>query len=190
LKRLLTCVILALAGGLIFVSIASAQAATKVNVSLSEFKVAMTDTTLAAGTKVTYVITNNGKITHEMVLEKEGVTDEPLEFNGTGQEAEDIEPGTTRTVEWTIPEAGKYQLACHVEGHYEAGMKTAFSTEIAAAPAAPAAQTIATAPAAQTIAATAQLPKTAGEDYWWPIAMIVVSLAVLVGGMLLRRRMK
>jgi uncharacterized cupredoxin-like copper-binding protein len=93
-------------------------------VTLSEFKVEISNANLPAGTAVTYVITNNGKITHEMVLEKAGVADEPLEFNGVGQEAEDIEPGTTRSVEWTIPDAGGYQLACHVPGHYEAGMKT------------------------------------------------------------------
>ena len=99
----------------------------------------MSGTTLAAGTKVTYTINNNGKIKHEMVLEKDGVADEPLEFNGEAQEAEYIEPGTTRAVEWTNAGAGNYQLACHVEGHYEAGMKTAFIAEAAAPVAAPAA---------------------------------------------------
>jgi LPXTG-motif cell wall-anchored protein len=189
MQRLLIGIVLALVSGLVFAGLASAQAATTVKVSLSEFKVEMSSTTLSAGTKVTYVITNNGKIKHEMVLEKEGVVDAPLEFNGAGQEAEDIEPGTTRTVEWTIPEAGKYQLACHVEGHYEAGMKTVFTTEIAAAPAAPAAQpAAAAAPAAP--AAPAQLPKTAGENYWWPIAIIILSLSVLTGGIVLRRRIK
>lgn len=108
MNRFLIGVILALVAAVSFVSIAGAQAATTVKVSLSEFKVDMSGTTLAAGTKVTYTITNNGKLKHEMVLEKDGVADEPLEFNGVGQEAEDIEPGTTRTVEWTIPEAGKY----------------------------------------------------------------------------------
>jgi uncharacterized cupredoxin-like copper-binding protein len=93
-------------------------------VTLSEFKIEISNANLPAGTAVTYVITNNGKITHEMVLEKASIADEPLEFNGVGQEAEDIEPGTTRSVEWTIPDAGGYQLACHVPGHYEAGMKT------------------------------------------------------------------
>ena len=127
MKRYLIGVIVALVRALAFASMASAQAATAVTVTLSEFQVDMSNTNLAAGATVTYTITNNGKIKHEMVLEKDGVADEPLEFNGQAQEAEDIEPGTTRTVEWTIPEAGKYQLACHVEGHYEAGMKTAFT---------------------------------------------------------------
>ena len=194
MKRYLIGVIAALVSALAFASLANAQAATAVKVTLSEFTVEMSGTTLAAGTKVTYTITNNGKIKHEMVLEKEGVTDEPLAFNGTEQEAEDIEPGTTRTVEWTIPEAGKYQLACHVEGHYEAGMKTAFIAEAAAAlvaaPAgAPAVAPVAAPAAAPVAAPTAQLPKTAGEDYLWPIAVAMLALLVLAGGMLLHRRL-
>jgi LPXTG-motif cell wall-anchored protein len=185
MKRYLIGVIVALVSALAFASLASARAATEVKVALSEFKVELSDTNLAAGTKVTYTITNNGKVKHELVLEKEGAADAPVEFNGQGQEAEDIEPGTTRTVEWTIPEAGKYQLACHIEGHYEAGMTTSFTAEAAAAPvAAPAAQPAA-APAAAPVE---QLPKTAGEDYGWPIAVAVLALLVLVGGMLLRRR--
>lgn len=180
MKRLLIGATLALVAGLLFVSLASAKAPATVNVTLSDFKVEMSNSNLPAGTTVTYVITNKGAITHEMVLEKEGVTDEPLEFDGTEQEAEDIAPGTTRTVEWTIPEAGKYQLACHVPGHYEAGMKTAFSAGAGAA-AAPAAVP-APAPAA------ADLPKTGGaSDLIW-VGLGLLGLLAIGGGITLRRR--
>ena len=83
----------------------------------------------------------------------------------------------TRTVEWTIPEAGKYQLACHIEGHYEAGMTTSFTAEAAAAPLRRAGRQPAAAPAAAPVE---QLPKTAGEDYGWPIAVAVLALLALV----------
>src|SRR5262245_14664024 len=180
MKRSLIGATLAVVAGLLCVGLAGAKAPVTVNVAPSEFKVEMSNANLPAGTSVTYVITNNGKLTHEMVLEKEGVVDEPLEFNGTAQEAEDIEPGTTRTVEWTIPEAGQYQLACHVEGHYESGMKTAFATTAEAAGAA------AAAPAANP--APAQMPKTGGAGALWPVALGLLALLALGGGLALRLR--
>jgi LPXTG-motif cell wall-anchored protein len=180
MKRWSICAALALVGGLLCVNLAGAKAPTEVKVTLSEFKVEMSNANLPAGTAVTFVITNNGKITHEMVLEKAGVVDEPLEFNGKGQEAEDIEAGTTRTVEWTIPEAGQYQLACHVPGHYEAGMKTAFTTALAAAAPAPAPAAAAPAPA--------PLPKTGGTSDLAPILLSLLALLVLGIGLALRLR--
>jgi LPXTG-motif cell wall-anchored protein len=184
MKRWLIGMTLALVAGLLCVGLASAKAPVTVNVTLSDFKVEMSNSSLPAGTVVTYVITNKGAITHEMVLEKQGVVDEPLEFNGAEQEAEDIEPGTTRTVEWTIPEAGAYQLACHVTGHYEAGMKTAFTTNVAAA-AAPAAP----APAPAAAPAPAPLPKTSGDsDLTWWAALALLGLLAIGGGLALWRR--
>ena len=92
MKRLLICVILALVSVPFFASLASAKAPVEVKVSLTEFSVDMSTVDLPAGAAVTYIITNNGKVKHEMVLEKDGVVDEPLEFSGAAQEAENIEP--------------------------------------------------------------------------------------------------
>jgi len=170
LKRFLAGVILTLLASLIFASLASAKAATEANVTLSDFKVELSTDNLPAGTAITFVISNKGAVAHELVLEKEGAVDEPLEFNGVPQEAEDIESGTTRTVEWTIPEAGKYQFACHVPGHYEAGMKTAFTVAAAGG------------------AAPGQLPKTGSAETWWPYALGLLALLALGGGLALRYR--
>ena len=186
MKRWSICAALVLVGGLLCVNLASAKAPAEVKVTLSEFKVEMSNTDLPAGTVVTFVITNNGKITHEMVLEKAGVVDEPLEFDGKGQEAEDIEAGTTRTVEWTIPEAGQYKLACHVPGHYEAGMKAAFTTALAAAAPA-AAPAPAPAPAAAA-PAPAPLPKTGATSDLAPILFGLLALLVLGIGLVVRLR--
>jgi len=171
MKQLLMGTILALVGGLLFVSLASAQAPVEVTVTLSEMKVELSTANVPAGTAVTYVITNNGKLTHEVVLEKEGADDEPLEFGGKEQEAENIAPGATVKAEWTIPEAGRYQLACHIEGHYEAGMKTAFTATVGAAAPAP-----------------SQIPKTGGMGGWWPLALGLLGLLALGGGLALRHR--
>jgi LPXTG-motif cell wall-anchored protein len=100
-------------------------------------------------------------------------------------EAENIEPGATRMVEWIISDAGTYQRACHVEGHYAAGMKTAFTATVPAAAAAPVAAPAA-APAAEPAAPVAELPKT-GEAYnWWPIIFGLLALITLAGGIVLR----
>jgi uncharacterized cupredoxin-like copper-binding protein len=99
---------------------------TEVQAKLSEFKIELDKTSIPAG-PVTFNITNEGAITHELVLEPAGARDEPFEKDGKVSEAEDIEPGDSTTLEWTIDEPGEYQLACYIEGHFEAGMHTTFT---------------------------------------------------------------
>jgi uncharacterized cupredoxin-like copper-binding protein len=72
-----------------------------------------------------FLVTNGGDQTHEMVLEKAG-DDVPLAAAGVESEIEDIAPGATAEVTWTITEPGTYQLACHIPGHFEEGMVTTF----------------------------------------------------------------
>ena len=52
------------------------------------------------------------------------MVDRAIRYRGRTYEADDIKPGATRTVTWTIPAAGMYQLACHRSHHYQRGMKT------------------------------------------------------------------
>jgi len=99
---------------------------TEVQVKLSEFKIELDKTSIPAG-PIMFIVTNEGSITHEVVLEPAGAKDEPFEKDGKESEAEDIEPGATASLEWTIDEPGEYQLACYIEGHFEAGMVTTFS---------------------------------------------------------------
>jgi len=98
---------------------------TAVNVTLTEYKVEMSKTSLPAG-PVKFTITNEGSIVHEIVLEPGGAVDAPLEADGKVAEVEDLQPGQTLTLEWTIDTPGQYQLTCHLPGHYENGMKTGF----------------------------------------------------------------
>ncbi len=100
---------------------------TEVKVTLTEFSVVAEPASAPAGTPIIFTITNAGTITHELVFEPSDGGDAPLEANGVESEAEDIEPGQTVTLEWTVTEAGQYELACYVEGHFEAGMVTAFT---------------------------------------------------------------
>jgi uncharacterized cupredoxin-like copper-binding protein len=151
MKRRFITMILVLAGSLLVAGLASAKAPAQVNVTLNDFKIEMSNSALPANTPITFIGTNKGAVAHEVVLERAGAMDEPLELNGKEAELEAIKPGETRSVVWTLPEAGQYQFGCHVPGHFEAGMKTAFTVEApAAAPAAVAAP-----------AATSQLPRAA-----------------------------
>jgi len=102
-----------------------------VNVTLREFAVDLSRTTLPLNTPIRFVIKNNGVVPHEFYLERAGAVDEPLEAGGREAEIEeeDLGPGATATLEWTFTQAGNYQGACHLPGHFEAGMVRAFGIQ-------------------------------------------------------------
>ena len=74
---------------------------------------------------------NAGKEKHEGVLELAGADDKPFEANGKTSEVENVMPGQTATLEWTIDKPGQYQLACHInennEDHFASGMVIPFT---------------------------------------------------------------
>ena len=78
--------------------------------------------TLQVGQPYIFAVGNAGTGTHEFVVELAGAEDEPLEANGREVELEDIAPGQTAELEFTFTAPGRYQFACHIPGHYEAGM--------------------------------------------------------------------
>jgi uncharacterized cupredoxin-like copper-binding protein len=98
---------------------------TAVNVTLTEYKVEMSKTSLPAG-PVKFTVTNEGSIVHEIVLEPGAAVDDPMEANNMTSEVEDIQPGQTVTLEWTIDTPGQYKLSCHLPGHFENGMTATF----------------------------------------------------------------
>ena len=79
-----------------------------------------------AGVPVTFVVTNDDPIPHEFIL---GTVAEQLEHESGDDVTHDGTPGAaslavgeTETVTFTFDEAGEYQYACHLEGHYAYGM--------------------------------------------------------------------
>jgi uncharacterized cupredoxin-like copper-binding protein len=84
-------------------------AATKVPVSEVEFKITLGSTDLKAG-EITFEVTNDGKIPHDLAIK------------GTSDKTELISPGGTAELKVTL-KAGKYELYCTVPGHEAAGMK-------------------------------------------------------------------
>lgn len=100
-----------------------------VHVDLWEFSISADRMTLTAGEEYTFVVSNSGMMVHELVIEPAGTIDEPLEKDDEESEIEDIEPGDTAEMTWTFDDAGAYQYACHIPGHYELGMVLEFTVE-------------------------------------------------------------
>jgi uncharacterized cupredoxin-like copper-binding protein len=108
----------------------STPGVTVIHVKLSEYKIELDKTSVPAG-PVRFEVQNVGSITHEMVLEANGVNDEPFSNNGKESEVENVEPGKSGSLDWTIDTPGTYQLGCHVPGHFEQGMVTTFTVTAA-----------------------------------------------------------
>ena len=87
------------------------------------------DITVKRGETVKLVATNKGQVLHEMVL---GTADELREHAETmkkvpGMEHDEphmahVKPGTSGEIVWQFTEAGEFQFACLIPGHFEAGM--------------------------------------------------------------------
>jgi uncharacterized cupredoxin-like copper-binding protein len=87
------------------------------------------DVAVKRGDTVRFVISNSGKLLHEMVLG----TAEELKAHAEmmkkipGMEHADanmahVKPGAKGEIVWQFTQAGEYQFACLIPGHYEAGM--------------------------------------------------------------------
>jgi len=94
--------------------LAGSHEPTQVHVQVSEWKVELSQQTVAAG-PVTFVVTNSGQIPHAIEVEGEGIE----------KELETIQPGATDTLTVTL-KAGRYEVYCPVgEGsHKKLGMDT------------------------------------------------------------------
>ena len=94
-----------------------------VPIELEDFKVNSKQLVFRTGQAYRFDVQNDGKIVHEFVIEPLDAMDAALEKDGEAAELEDIDPGSGKTLTWTFDEPGKYKLDCHIEGHYEAGMR-------------------------------------------------------------------
>ena len=84
------------------------------------------------GETVRFVVTNSGKLRHELVLGTEKELKEHYEVMKKNPEMEHADPnmvtlagGKTAEIVWRFTRAGKVDFACLQPGHYDAGMKGA-----------------------------------------------------------------
>lgn len=100
-------------------------------------RVAMTDRmrfapehlTLRKGETVRFVVANKGAVLHEMVLGTAQALKEHAELmkKYPGMEHDEpsmahVKPGATGEIVWQFSQAGEFQFACLIPGHFEAGM--------------------------------------------------------------------
>lgn len=82
-----------------------------------------------AGETVIFTITNDGEAEHEFVMDtimnnakhKELMAEFP-EMEHDDPNAVRLQPGEKSTIVWTFTNAGEFEIACLIPGHYEAGM--------------------------------------------------------------------
>ena len=82
------------------------------------------------GETIRFVVTNSGKLRHEFGI---GTHQEQLEHDEMMKAMPDmvhddpnvvtLEPGQTRELVWQFTKSGTFEIACHIPGHYPAGMK-------------------------------------------------------------------
>ena len=87
------------------------------------------DVTLKRGETVKFVVHNDGKILHEMVLGTKEAIKEHAELMKKFPEMEHadanmahVKPGKAGEIVWQFTKPGEFQFACLQPGHFEAGM--------------------------------------------------------------------
>jgi uncharacterized cupredoxin-like copper-binding protein len=85
--------------------------------------------TVRRGETIKFVIRNNGKVDHEMVLGTLQVLKEHAEMmkKHPGMEHDhshsvDVAPGKSKAIVWRFSKAGTFHYGCFEPGHFEAGM--------------------------------------------------------------------
>ena len=92
----------------------------EVPLTLSEFTIESPQTTFTTGTSYRFVIKNEGTIAHDWAIMPRGEADTSRALVKVDEN--ELPPGAAVTREFTFTEAGDFEFACHVPGHYEAGM--------------------------------------------------------------------
>lgn len=101
-----------------------------IKVDMSDaFRFTPSDVVIRRGETVKFVVSNNGRQLHEMVL---GTPQELKEHAELMKKFPDMEhadanmahvkPGAKGEIVWQFTQAGEYQFACLIPGHFEAGM--------------------------------------------------------------------
>lgn len=134
MKRLFTLITLAM---LILSACAQGTAQSgpaKVTVTMEEWSVKLSQSTVPAG-PVTFVLKNNGKLTHELAILKTDLAHDKIPLRPTDAkkvqepgnvgEIEDVDAGTSKEATFDLT-PGNYVLICNEEVHYQAGMHVSF----------------------------------------------------------------
>ena len=103
--------------------------AVNVKVTLAEYTIASSVTAFHAGKTYYFVVANRGHEVHEFMIMPVKPDGSPLpadvQYKNKLIELEQIPSGATLTINYLFSPAtvGRYEIACLMRGHYEAGMK-------------------------------------------------------------------
>jgi uncharacterized cupredoxin-like copper-binding protein len=123
------------AAGLLLTACGAQGNSNEVTITLTEFGIETSRDSFETGVPYHFVVTNAGAINHEFMIMPPLTEDQMM--MGMDMEAMDemalamieddeLTPETTQTFDYTFTEpapTGTLEFTCHVEGHYEAGMK-------------------------------------------------------------------
>ena len=120
---LLVAVLLAACGGG-----GSSSSGTTVNMTLTDFKIDSSVTTFKVGVPYHFVVKNNASVPHEVWIDPVDASLTPdtaksKALAGLGSDV--LTAGATQSFDYTFTQAypaGSLEFACHLPGHYEAGM--------------------------------------------------------------------
>jgi uncharacterized cupredoxin-like copper-binding protein len=108
------------------------EASTDLEVTTTDFQFSPNSWTVPAGEEISIDITNEGSVLHEWVLMRPGVNiDSEADLPDTEEELlaefvyveDEVEAGASKTLSFTAPDAGTYQVICAIETHFDAGME-------------------------------------------------------------------
>jgi len=112
-----------------------------VTIKLTDFGIESSLTAFKVGVPYHFVVTNEGKIEHEIML-MTPLTEDQMMMNMDMEamdamalahvEADELQPGATAEFDFTFTDpapSGSLEFSCHIAGHYEAGMKLAINVQ-------------------------------------------------------------
>jgi uncharacterized cupredoxin-like copper-binding protein len=108
----------------------------KVTVTLTEFKITSSLDTFQVNVPYHFVVTNQGTVEHEFYImppESAQISqDQVKQLALAGIPPTQLQPGQTATLDYTFTKAapsGTLEFACHLPGHFEAGMHLAITVQ-------------------------------------------------------------
>lgn len=116
---------------------------TEVRVTLSEFKVDSSLTNFIKGVPYRFVVTNKGAINHEFIITTSMMAGMAMPMEDMHKSAlalfdeNALPPGATKTIDVTFKDTateGELEIACHIAGHYEAGMRVPITVNSSSQP--------------------------------------------------------
>ena len=133
LRRLSLLVVLVLAAGLIASACSGGGSGSggtvDVNITASDFKIESSLTNFQQGVTYHFIVKNTGSVAHEVYIIAPATgtltSDQAKQQAIAGVGSDVLTAGSTATFDYTFTQAypaGSLELACHVSGHYEAGM--------------------------------------------------------------------